>query len=111
MSYQPSDIVLLPFPFSDLSALKRRPVLIVAAPDARGDFLAAQITSQPQTAPALSITANDYSLGTLPKASWVRVDKLFTLNVALIVHRAGQITPAAFARIQQGICYSLGCGS
>ncbi len=111
MSYQPSDIVLLPFPFSDLSALKRRPVLIVAAPDARGDFLAVQITSQPQTAPALRLQDSDFLLGTLPKASWVRVDKLFTLNAALIVHRAGQLQPAAFATIQKSICHSLGCGA
>jgi hypothetical protein len=44
--YQPSNIVLLPFPFTDLSASKKRPVLIVKAPNFQGDFIAVPITSQ-----------------------------------------------------------------
>lgn len=42
----PSDVVLLPFPFSDLSANKKRPVLILKVANFQGDFLAVQITSQ-----------------------------------------------------------------
>lgn len=37
--YQPSEIVLLPFPFSDLPANKKRPVLIMKAANLQGDFL------------------------------------------------------------------------
>jgi mRNA interferase MazF len=40
----PSEIVLLPFPFTDLSATNRRPVLVLKEGNAQGDFLAAQIT-------------------------------------------------------------------
>lgn len=111
MPYQPSDIVLLPFPFPDLSALKRRPVLVVLPPDSRGDFLAAQITSQPQKPPAWPLEDADFLLGVLPKASWVRVDKLFTLNASLIVHRAAQLKPKVFADIHQSICSALGCSA
>ncbi len=41
-----SDIAPIPFPFSDLTRQKRRPVLLLTPPDALGDFLAAAITSQ-----------------------------------------------------------------
>lgn len=43
------DLVLLPFPFTDLSAAKRRPVLAVTAADSYGDFIALPVTSRPQT--------------------------------------------------------------
>ena len=38
-------LVVLPFPFSDLRATKRRPVLLLTAPDGYGDFLAMAVTS------------------------------------------------------------------
>lgn len=38
MMLSPSDIVQIPFPYSDLSHQKRRPVLLLTAPDAFGDF-------------------------------------------------------------------------
>ena len=64
----PSEIVLLPFPFTDLSATKRRPVLVLKAGNAQGDFLAVQITSQLGYRPAVRLIAEDFELGGLPKA-------------------------------------------
>ena len=109
--FLPSDIVLLPFPFSDLSSTKRRPVLVISAPDERGDFLAAQLTSRGQYAGALPISDTDLAIGTLPKTTWLRPEKVFTLNVSLIVLRAGRLTPATFKRVQAAICVSLGCAT
>ena len=43
-------IALLPVPFSDQSATKKRPVLLLTDPDAYGDFIAMPITSQARTA-------------------------------------------------------------
>ena len=44
---KPGEVILIPFPFSDLSAQKRRPALVCTQPDIYGDFLAVAITSQP----------------------------------------------------------------
>jgi hypothetical protein len=42
------DLLLVPFPFTDLSAAKRRPVLALTALDGFGDFIALPVTSRPQ---------------------------------------------------------------
>ena len=44
--FEAGDLVLLPFPFSDLTSAKRRPVLLLTAPDAQGDFVACPVTSR-----------------------------------------------------------------
>src|SRR5690554_1646930 len=38
MTLEPGDIVLIPFPYTDLASHKRRPVVLLGAPDERGDF-------------------------------------------------------------------------
>lgn len=48
MTFERGDLVLIPFPFTDLSALKRRPVLALTAADAFGDFVGVPVTSRPQ---------------------------------------------------------------
>ena len=44
--FEPGDLVLLPFPFSNLSSTKRRPVLLLTAPDALGDFVACHVAGR-----------------------------------------------------------------
>jgi len=45
--FERGDLLLVPFPFSDLSASKRRPVLALTGPDGYGDFIALPVTSPP----------------------------------------------------------------
>lgn len=107
--YQPCEVVLLPFPFTDLSANKKRPVLILKASNFQGDFLAVQITSQSGFENALALQQNDFELGLLPKTSYVRPDKLITLNGSLVVQRMGRISEGTFMRIQKAVCLNLNC--
>lgn len=56
-------LVFVPFPFSDLSRNKLRPVLLIADAGAR-DWIACQITSNPYIDPlALAIGVRDFSTG------------------------------------------------
>jgi hypothetical protein len=47
MRYRRGGFALVPFPFSDLSSAKRRPVLLLVDPDGYGDLLAVAVTSRP----------------------------------------------------------------
>ena len=93
------EIVLVPFPFSDLSQSKVRPAVCVA--DAgRGDWVLAQITSSPYGDPAaVTLGAPDFASGGLLVASFARPGKLFTAHTALMVRSVGVLTPAAIARV------------
>ena len=107
--YLPSDIVLLPFPFTDLSANKKRPVLILKAPNFQGDFLAVPITSQSGYENSLALQQDDFILGFLPKISYARPDKLVTLNESLVIQRIGKLSDIAFARIHHAVCLNTNC--
>jgi mRNA interferase MazF len=86
------DILLVPFPFTDLSASKRRPVLALTAPDAYGDFIAMPVTSRPQAEHGLPIEAADLIGGSLPAASWIRTNRVITLNAGLVVKTIGRVS-------------------
>lgn len=101
--------MFLPFPFTDLTAAKKRPVLIVCDADGGGDFVAVPITSQSGHLNTVSIAQKDLSNCTLPKASWVKADKPFTLNKSLVVKQFGQASASLMQQVQAHLCKSLGC--
>ncbi len=97
------DLLLVPFPFTDLSAAKRRPVLAITQSDSYGDFIALPVTSRPQSDHAVALTAPDLVSGTLPAASWIRTNRVVTLNGSLVVKNVGrvseQVVSAAVAQL------------
>jgi mRNA interferase MazF len=97
------EVVLVPFPFSDLSQTKVRPAICLA--DAgRGDWVLCQITSSPYGDPvAVPLDAPDFASGGLLVASFARPGKLFTAHTALLVRSVGVLTPAAFARVLSAV--------
>ena len=69
-------VVLVPFPFSDLSASKLRPA-VVLADAARGDWILCQITSKSYADPlAIELTGGDFAKGSLHVVSYARPGKL-----------------------------------
>ncbi len=71
--YDAGSIILLPFPFSDLSSSKRRPVLMLTAADARNDFVAMPLTRKLQPSPSLALEAGPLPQGGhLPLALFIQ---------------------------------------
>ena len=101
-------LLLVPFPFSDLSAAKRRPVLAVTRPDAYGDFIALPVTSRPQATHGLPILAADLVAGKLPAPSWVRTDRIVTLNSGLVVKSVGRFAETFVAAAVERFCACIG---
>jgi mRNA interferase MazF len=97
------EVILVPFPFSDLSQSKVRPDVCLA--DAgRGDWVLCQITSSPYGDPAaVPLDAPDFASGGLLVASVARPGKLFTAHAALMVRSVGVLTPEAFSRVLSAV--------
>lgn len=102
------DLLLVPFPFSDLSATKRRPVLALTGPDRYGDFIGLPVTSRPQGEHGLPLTAGDLVNGRLPAPSWVRIDRIVTLNSSLVVKQVGHVADRVVTAAVQQFCEHIG---
>ena len=77
-------IVVVPFPFSDLTQSKLRPAVVLASAD-RGDWVLCQVTSNPY--------------GDARVVSHARPAKLFTAHESLFAAEAGRLHPGALRRI------------
>lgn len=92
-------VVLVPFPFSDLSQSKLRPAVVLA--DAgRDDWILCQITSNPYAdARAVALADEDFRTGSLRITSYARPGKLFTANHDLMVAQVGNLKNEPFKRL------------
>ena len=92
-------VVLVPFPFSDLSDAKVRPA-ITLADVGRGDWILCQVTSNPYGDPhAIPLDKSDFASGGLLISSYARPGKLFTAHNSLIVRTVGKLNDPSFQRI------------
>jgi mRNA interferase MazF len=96
-------IVLVPFPFSDLSQVKLRPAVALA--DAgRGDWILCQITSNPYgDAHVFEMTDDSFDSGSLRVISYARAGKLFTANQDLMVSQVASLNAASFKAIVEAV--------
>ena len=107
--YQRGDVVLVPFPFTDLSSIKTRPVVVVSVDSyeaATGDFTVAMITSVQHYTP-YDYGLKDWRAANLLMPSWVRA-KLATLSTSLVRYRPGRLTEPDLAEVENRIRRSLG---
>ena len=97
------DIVVVPFPFSDLSRSKRRPALVVQHFGGE-DLLLAQITSKSVLDNfAIPLSENEFEAGSLNKPSNLRPNKLFTCSKNLILYKIGSLKPDKMGSIAESI--------
>ena len=97
------DLVIAPFPYTDFSESKRRPVLVVADVGPT-DRIVCEITSRGYNRPGdIAITQQDMQAGTLGAASWIRPGHLHTMDQSLFVRTVGRLSDAKLAEIALAI--------
>lgn len=85
------DIVLIPFPFTDLSSHKLRPAVILV--DTETDFTLSFITSQLKWKEITDIELIPSDINGIKKLSLIRLSKIATVDKSLVLGKLGQLEP------------------
>jgi mRNA interferase MazF len=111
VTFEAFDVVVVPFPFTDRRATKRRPALVLSENKAFnrpvGHLVLAMITSAGNAAWPLDTPVSDLVAAGLPAPSVVRM-KLFTLDATLVLRRAGTLAGADRKAVKAALARLLG---
>jgi mRNA interferase MazF len=98
------DIVVVPFPFSDLSKAKRRPAFVIKNLEG-DDLILCQITSQRiRDSYSIEVVEADFELGSLKQTSNVRPNRIFTADQGIVLYQIGHLKPSKTEEIIERIC-------
>lgn len=97
------DIVVVPFPYTDLSGASKRPAYVATVLKGN-DVVLCQITSRQRNEDySIKITRNQFASGMLPRESYVRTNRLFTVDSTIIQKKVGQLQTTTVKLIQSTI--------
>jgi mRNA interferase MazF len=102
--FEAGTIVTVPYPFTDQRLAKRRPVLALTSPDSHGDFIGCPMTSRDRWINARPVLPTDLIEGALPLMSWVRSDRVVTLNADLVVARIARTAEGFRRAVANDLC-------
>lgn len=97
------DVVVVPFPFSDLTQSKRRPALVITALNG-DDLILSQITSKTiNDKYAIVVNDNDFETGGLKQPSNIRPNRIFTADTHIILYRIGNLKSVKVSEVIEAI--------
>ena len=90
--YNQKDIVLIPFPYSDMTLSKQRPALIISNEKVNKmqDRICCLITTKSHKND-LKITENHFKEGALPFQSFIKPHRIFTIEENVIIKKLCKI--------------------
>jgi len=104
MSCRIGDILLIKFPFTNLSKAKKRPVLVIKSENEFGDFVCLQITSKSTADNLLKIEIENFKNDVLKLESYLKYDKCFTLNCEMVDKKLVEVNEEFIKKIRELFC-------
>ena len=103
--YEQGEIIVVPFPFSDLSSIKRRPVLVLSKKSDNlisDDIITCGITSNVKDSRYSVLIENEnLDKGQIPAKSRIKVNKLFTIDKRIVEKSVGRINKKTFNTVKK----------
>jgi len=103
MNPNPGEIILIPFPFSDLKSNKTRPALVLTKKNEINDIIIVAITSQPEKNQTTKISNQDLAVGKLPLISYIRYNKILTVNTQIITRKVAKLNKNKLAELKKNL--------
>lgn len=101
--YRQGDIILIPFPFTNLTGYKKRPAIIVSNSKLNGnDFICSLITSN-SPKDGLILKRGDFLEGNLPFRSWIKPERIFTIDKRIILKKLATVNSKFYLKLQDKI--------
>ncbi|MCY7351320.1 MAG: type II toxin-antitoxin system PemK/MazF family toxin [Cytophagaceae bacterium] len=101
MSYSFGEIVLLRFPFTDGTGFKQRPAVVLKDTQ-DGDLLVARVTSRLRSGP-YELSIQDWQMTGLLRPSQIRIHKIASLEVSLVVRSIRSLSVTDFSELRRGL--------
>jgi mRNA interferase MazF len=104
-TFKPFEVIVVPFPFTDSTAAKRRPALVLSTQafnDRAAHLVLAMITSRENRGWPLDVEIRDLQAAGLSHASIVRM-KFFTLDERFVLRKAGVLAGPDRAEVQRAL--------
>ena len=111
--FQPWDVVLVPFPYTERNYTKVRPALVVSTDTLStktGKYFLTMITSATHTRAYGDVLISDLKLAGLPGESIVRPSKIATFEEASFVRRIGTLAVNDRKAVSAQLCELLCVG-
>ncbi len=103
------DVVLVPFPFTDLSGVKVRPA-VVAANVGGDDVILCQVTSRfRDDGYSITLSDSDFVSGRLDRDSLIRANKIFTMDRHKVITVIGKLSSSKRSEICDKLVYIFRC--
>lgn len=107
MRVNQKEIVLLPYPFSDLRGTKVRPALVVSNnrfnKKSDGCVMVPLTTVIKDELYSIVIQQSDMSSGKLLRSSRIRTDKIFCVEKNLITMKIGMVNDDSFGKVREEV--------
>lgn len=102
--FEQKDILVVPFPFSDLSGIKQRPVLVISNNiynKMSNDIVTCGITSNLRILRhSIAIDNKNLEKGKIPVKSLIKTDKIFTLEKQIVRKRIARVDDETFEKVK-----------
>lgn len=90
ITFEPGEIITVPFPFSDLSGIKKRPALVLAVFDRQQELICMMLTSMPARS-QLEYVIQDWKSSGLIKPTTAKIHRIFTIAYTTVNGRLGRL--------------------